>query len=696
MKSGYTPIPPSEPDIGTAAWRDKATGGYSMAQLERLVKDCGEQPTTWRARSDLCHAYYDGKQLTDEQRMFIEAEGLEARSTNLIARVVNSVLGQEARNRTDVRIESDSGEIADVTDVLNPAFKEAHRESYADMAISAAYSGQVKGGVGWVEVSKDPDPLNYPYRVRDVHRNEMWWDWTAKDFLLRDARWQVRSQWHDLDELEASMPKHREVLRQMANNWAGYAMNHLVQDVGAADSITRAFDDFSRFRVRSSEWLDTVRKRVRLYEVWYKVPAFAVVMRLGPTRTVLFDEKNVLHQMAVSRNLVKLERALSRQIRKAIFAGPYRLMDHGTTRRNFPYVPFFAFRDDEEFTPYGLIEGMINPQDEYNERRLRVQWLLKARQILVDNDALDPAYNNLADLADEAQRPDMILVRNAMRKNANGVEILSNLSLQKEQVDVMNDAKMLIQDVPGVYGSQMGQAQGGVTANSAMVTLVEQGMISMGELNDNYRNARRLVFENLMDLIVEDHDQADLQVMVGEGGSRRMVVLNTINPETQLPENIVKEAPIRMGLSDTASSPAARAQQQTQISEIIKSLGNMPQAVAVLVPPFLEASALDSETRRQAAEDFRKVMGLPSGGDRAARQQAEQQQAQQAAQQQQTAQATAAATLAEQQAKADKLLADADLSKAKAAEIRMAPAANDQVINDALAEANGAPQAAQQ
>ena len=47
----------------------------------------------------------------------------------------------------------------------------------------------------------------------------------------------------------------------------------------------------------------------------------------------------------------------------------------------------------------------------------------------------------------------------------------------------------------------MGQAQGGVTANSAMTTLVEQGMISMGELNDNYRNARRMVFEALMGML---------------------------------------------------------------------------------------------------------------------------------------------------------------------------------------------------
>jgi hypothetical protein len=151
-----------------------------------------------------------------------------------------------------------------------------------------------------------------------------------------------------------------------------------------------------------------------------------------------------------------------------------------------------------------------------------------------------------------------------------------------------------------------------------MTTLVEQGMISMGELNDNYRNARRMVFEALMELIVEDYSEANLQVTLGEGSAKRIVTLNTVD-EQGMPQNMVGEAPIRVGLSDAASSPAARAQQQTQISEIIKSLGNMPQAVAVLVPPFIKASGMDSETRRQVVEDFRKAMGMPAGGDRAAR-----------------------------------------------------------------------------
>lgn len=684
------PLKPNEP-TGGGSYRDKAEGGFDIQQLERLVNACDAQPNEWRMRSDVCHAYYDGKQLTPQQEQFIQQERLEPRSTNLIARVINSVLGTEARNRTDLRIEADSGELAEVLDVLNPAMKEAQRESYADMAVSAAYAGQVKGGVGWVEVSRDLDPLNYPYRVCDVHRSEMHWDWHDKDFLLRRGRWQVRSQWHDLDELEAAMPKHREVLRLMANNWSGWADTHLVDDVQTTTTMARAFDDFRRFssRVRSSEWLDIVRKRVRLYEVWYKVPAMATVMRLGPTRTIIVDPKNKLHQVAIQRGLVNVERVLTRQVRKAIYAGPYRLTDEGTTRRNFPYIPFFAFRDDEDGSPYGLIEGMISPQDEYNDRRLRIRWLLHARQILVDDDALSAKYNNIEDLADEVMRPDMVLVRNAARRNANGVEILSNLQLQKEQVDVMQDAKLLIQDVPGVYGSQLGMAQGGVTANSAMQTLVEQGMISMGEMNDNYRNARRMVFESLLDLIVEDHSEADLKVMVGEGASRRVVVLNTFDPEW-MPKNMVKDAPVRVGMSDIPSSPAARAQQTTMLSEVIKSLGNMPQAVATLVPPLLDTSALDSETRRQAVQDFRKVMGMPPGGDRTAREQMEADASKRAQDQAAMAQKAQQTQLEEQIAKVKKLLSEVELNAAKVKEIQSGISAQQQNIEGALAEADAA------
>ncbi|WP_442975329.1 portal protein, partial [Salmonella enterica] len=110
-----------------------------------------DQPN-WRPRSALCHAYYDGKQFNAQQEAMIIAERLDRRVTNLVRPVINSVLGQEAKARTDVKIEADDDDYQDVVDALAKKFKEAERETCAHMAVSNGYGGMVKGGIGWVEV----------------------------------------------------------------------------------------------------------------------------------------------------------------------------------------------------------------------------------------------------------------------------------------------------------------------------------------------------------------------------------------------------------------------------------------------------------------------------------------------------------------------------------------------------------------
>lgn len=650
------PVQPSDTH-GVDTGRDSAVNGYPLESLERLLADCADQPA-WRERADLAAAYIDGKQLTALQQQALIAEGMpEVRPTNLIGRVIRSILGSEVKARTDVKVESDDDDVGDVAEVLNQGMAEAKRESRADTACSNAYAGQVGPGIGWVEVARSQDPLDYPYRVVDVHRSEMWWDWRDQSNLLRQSRWQVRKRWQDLDELEAAMPKFKTLLRSMANEWNGFVFDDTIDETTATQ--WRSDSEHWRNYQRRTEWFDSARKRVKLYEVWYKIPAMAVVMHLGPTRRVLFDDKNQTHMQAVASGKVKVSRSLTRQVRMALFAGPHRLQDIGTTRRNFPYIPFFGYRDDEDLSPYGLVEGMISPQDEYNARRLRVNWLLRARQITLDNDALDSNANTLPEIAARIQRPDLTVVLNANRKNANGFQVSQNLMLQKEQIEVMQDAKQLIQDVPGVYGSQLGQAASGVTSGIANSLLIEQGAVAMGDLNDSYRDARRSVFEGLLELIAEDHETANMQVKIGRGQSRRVVVLNSFDEQGNL-INQVKDAPIRVGLGETPSTPAFRLQQQQVIGQIITALAQAgsPQGVAIMAPMLLEASDLPS--RQEAADDLRRASGIPTAGDKAAKQAAEQQaQAQAAKDEQMKAQAQELA-MQEQAGKVRKLSAEVE------------------------------------
>lgn len=676
--------------------RDHASKGYSLGALEALVDNCNNQPSDWRWRGDRAHAYYDiGRQLTPEREAEIRRDWkIEPRQTNLIHGVINGVLGQEAKARSDVTIDADDDDYQDVADVLSKGHKEAQRETNCDMAVSNAYGGQVKGGIGWVEVSKAVDPLDYSIRVQDIDRREIFWDWEAKNLGLSDARWLVRRKWMDLDEAVAWMPEHRRILTQAVTGWD---MTMLPDD--HESTLYRAYTNERRTRIQRDEWCDSARKRIKLFEVWYRVPAVVPVLHVGPGKRVQYDEANPLHVMALKRGVVKVTMATTRQVRMALFAGPHRLLDVATTRRHFPYIPFFGFRDDYDASPYGLIEGMISPQDEYNERRQMINWMLKARQIYMDSDALDAEYNNIHDVARDAMRPDFRVILSPNRRRDAGLVIKNDLTLQKEQIDVMQDAKQLIQEVPRIYSTQLGNAPSGVTSGIAINSLTEAGAVAMGELNDNYRYARRLVHEQMLDLIIEDYLEENMRVVMGSGDSKRVIVLNAWDPQTGAPINRVKDAPIKVGLSEVPSSPAFRMQEQQQLAAMIQALGTNPQAMNILAPAYIEGSSLSD--RKRIADDLRRATGQPVSGDRNQQAQAQAQQQKMLQQQQAAAQAKEQAEAAEaaskvklnetaavlNMARARQLGADTQLRAMELAKPDQAANDEDALINDALAEA---------
>ena len=690
------PLPPVDPRFrGNKLDRDHAKNGYSLRALEALVDECNNQPSLWRVRADKAHAYYDiGKQMTREMEHKIRALwGIEPVQINLIHGVINGVLGQEARMRTDVVLEADDDDFQDVADVLSKQHKEASRESNVDMAVSNAYAGQVKGGIGWVEVSRAIDPLDYPVRAQEVDRREIYFDWEAKNLGLSDARWLIRKRWYDLDEACAWMPEHEAVLRQAINGWD----LTLLPDT-MAHALRQSFNAERETTIDRDEWADSARQRIKLFEVWYRVPASVVVLHTGPGRRIQYDENNPLHVMALQRGIVKASRTNTMQVRMAIFAGPHRLLDVGTNRRAFPYVPFFAFREDGDRSPYGLIEGMIAPQDEYGTRRNMINWLLQARQIRADSDALDPEYNNIKDLAREAMRPDFMAVMNPNRRNANALTIESNLQLQQEQLQAMQDAKQLIQEVPRVYSTQLGDAPSGVTSGIAIQSLTEAGATAMGELNDNYRYGRRLVHERILDLNIEDLSQRDLRVVLGSGQSKRVIVLNSWGPKGE-PINHVKDAPIKVGLSDVPTSPAFRMQEQQQMSVIIGALQNNPAAINVLAPAFIEGSSLSN--RKALADDLRRATGQPVAGDRSQQDAAQKAQGQAQAlemanKEAETKERQTKARVNESQAKlnmarAQQMGTESALRVREAMQPQPQPAANDEqtLIDDAIREARG-------
>lgn len=583
------------------------TSGLTVLQYRQIVDDIRKQPT-WRTEADRAAGFYDGNQLTRDEVEEYARRGIAPVVINQVKPLINSVLGLEAKTRADWRVAADSDEEQDMAEALSAKLFEAERETQADHACSEAFASQIKAGIGWVGILRGADPFGYPYRVEAIDRNEIYWDWAARKADLSDARYVLRERWYPVDTVAAYFPEHAELIRTAGTGWTPDSLELAQRD----DRLARAYDTECGSGWLDSDWRDADSRMVCLREVWYRVPVKAKVIRLPDGRTVEYDKKNPAHALAVAEGFADEREAVITKLRVSLWVGPHKLQDEDCGRMPLPYIPFWGYREDRTRVPYGIIRDLIPLQQEINARRSKLQWLLAAKRIVADSDALDPSYNDFSDLAAEAARPDAVVVTNPNRRNANAISFDTDLNLASQQFSVMHDAGDMMQRVAGIYNSMLG-ATDGAKSGTAIQGLVEQGNTMQAEITDNYRFARQLVGQRLLELVMQDLTD-ETEVLVGEEGRKRPVTLNrpVIDAMTGIEyrEHDVSRALVKVALNDVPSTPAYRAQAMTMLSEVLKGLP--PQLQAVLVPYYLESTELAK--RQEMADVARKVLGLNDEG----------------------------------------------------------------------------------
>ncbi len=579
--------------------------GLTELQYREIVDDIRRQPA-WRSEADRCAGFYDGNQMTADEAAELEARGMSPIIVNQIKPLVNSVLGLEAKTRADWRVAADQDNEQDLAEALSAKLMEAERETRADQACSEAFASMLKGGVGWVGVTRNADPFGYSYKVEAVSRREIWWDWHARKADLSDARYLVRERWYPVDSVAAVFPDKADLIYAAGSGWAP-EWQDLARE---SEPLLHAFNTERGWF--EDTWRNVDRRLVCLREVWYRVHTRGKVVALPDGRTVVFDKGNPAHVLAEREGLSPVWEAVYSTLRVSIWAGPHRLQDEDCGRMPLPYVPFWGYREDGSNAPYGIIRDLVPLQLEINARRRKLQWLLASKRILADSDALDRNYNDFSDLAAEVARPDAVVVLDPNRRNPNGISIENDLSLSAQQFQVMAEAGDAMQRVAGIFNSMLGAADG-ATSGRAIANLVDQGNTMQAEITDNYRFARTLVGQRLLELVTQDLAGVEVAVTVGDPGRQRRVVLNKpmLDAVTGMAyrENDVSRTLAKVALSDVPSTPAYRAQAMTMIAEVIKGLP--PQLQAPLVPFFLEST--DLPKRREMADIVRKVLGMSEG-----------------------------------------------------------------------------------
>ncbi len=633
--------------------------GLTPSQFLNYCHDIQRQPT-WRIQADKHADYYDGNQLDHQTMAELEQKGMGPLIQNIVAPIINVVLGMEAKTRSAWRVEADSDDWQDMAEARSAKLHEVERETRADRACSDAYAGQIKAGVGWVECWRNANPFEYPYRALYVHRRELFWDWRDLSYDLARARYQIRKRWYDVDQAIAIMPQYKSLFEAAV----GDQLRMYLQTVHSSLQLSNSFDQMRGLDFEDIEnWRSIERRRVCLYEVWYRTYVRGYILRLPNADVVELDMKNPVHVALLSRGIAKPEPALYTKMRMSVWCGPVKLMDIASKNDYTPYIPFWGYREDRTGVPYGLIRAMISPQDEVNARRQKLLWLLGAKRVVMDNDALHLESNTIDTMLQEISRPDAVVVLNSQRANKQGsFSVDHNLDLGQQQFEIMKDSEDAAQRVVGVFNSLLGR-ESASDSGVAIASLVEQGTTALAEINDNYRFARRLVGERLDDMIVEDMMGQQVTVVVGEAGRRKTISLN--QPAVHQPSgmqivlNDVTAAKVKVALEDVPSTPSYRQQQFTMLSEVMKGLP--PQLQAAIAPFYFEAS--DLQKRRELADAARKALGQtePKTPEEAKQQQ------EQAAEAAAIQRGLAIAELQTRQAKVAMLQAQADKFRADAA-----------------------------
>ncbi|MEX5287308.1 hypothetical protein [Acinetobacter towneri] len=580
----------------------------SLNELTEIMHEIEEQPH-WRATADKEMDYADGNQLDSDLLKRMQAIGIPPAVEDMIGPALLSVEGFELQTRTDWRVKA-NGETGsdDVADALNYKLNQAERLSKADKACSMAFRPQIGCGIGWVEVKREQDPFKYPYRCVAVHRNEIHWDMKSTENDLSDARWLRRTRWIHPKRLVSAFPQHEELITTIGRFGGSWWLEADVIDGGSSTGLHNAWLDARSYTINEQYWYNPTSQELNLAEVWYRRWKRVPVLKFTDGRVVEYDSSNMAHDIAIFQGVARVEQANISTVRRSYWLGPHCLYDGPSpySHHYFPYVPFWGFREDNTNIPYGFVRRMKFPQDSINSGISKLRWGMSVTRVERTKGAVDMTDEQLRR---QVARPDadIILNQTHMAKPGSKFEVKRDFELSQQHFTLINDGRAAIERVSNITSGFQGK-KGNATSGRQEQLQIEQSNQTLMKMMDNFREARTLMGEILLSMIVEDLGTQQ-HVIVIEGDAvreDRTVVIN--KPETDehgypYVSNDVQRTRLKVVLDDVPSSTTFREQQLNALSEITKSL---PAEIQTAVLPYVMALT-DIPFKKDIIESIRQA-----------------------------------------------------------------------------------------
>lgn len=588
--------------------------GYHTKRFE----EAEEAMRPARNDSERDRDYYDGKQLTADEKAALNKRGQPPVIYNRIQRKVNYLKGLETQTRKDPkafpRSPGDDGSAQAATDALRYVCDDQDW----DAKRSDAYENIIVEGTAAIMVGAAKGRGGIDPELIQIGWDRFYYDPYSRRVDFSDATYMGIVTWMDIDEAKRKFPGRDDAL----------------DGTLAQARDTETYDD----RPKHNLWADFKRRRVRVNEEYY-------LGTDGVWTACTYTKSGFLIDPAPS---------------------PY-LDEAGEPENPIKAMSAYVDRDNNR---YGEVRAMISPQDEINKRRSKGLHLITSNRLRISRNA-NAGNGGMegSDFKREMAKPDGIIFAE------NGeVEVLSNGAEASANFEMLQEAKAEI-DLLGPNAALAGKNENDASGR-ALLAQQQGGMVEVALLMDRLRQLSLAVYRSVWARIRQywdgprwirvTDDERNLkwvglnvpktmidvakERLQGDPQAEFKLAMLARDPMAQQPvevQNPVAEMDIDIVIDEGMDTPTVQAEQFDTLSKMIPGMTQLPPEMMEIL---ITASSLRDKDKLLEIVEAMKAKGQQPSPEQQMQQQLEIQNAQ--------------ATVAKTASEADRNTADAEAKRA--------------------------------
>ena len=546
-----------------------------------------------------CDAFYRGEQWDDRDVAKLNAEGRPTLTINTVLSTVNTVLGEQANKRGDVRFLPKRDATQDVAEILNKLFIQIGDNNQLDWLESQVFADGIIQERGYFDVRIDfDDHVEGEIRIESKDPLDILIDPDAKNYDPKTWNEFFETRWLSIDEIAMNYGQDKaDRLKSIGMNGQRYSKDSIevidnrfgktLEGVGY-DQLNSLDDQAS---VKSIRVIERQYRKNVLYREF-------VDEKGGDVKPVPHNWSDQRMEDYAEKAGMLVRKKVIPRVRWTVTADKVVLRDDWSLYNDFTIVPFFPYF--RRGRPFGIVRNLISPQEQLNK--------ISSQELHIVNTTANSGWvveggslSNMTEEELEERGAETGLIITYNRGSTPPVKIQPN-QIPTGLDRIAQKAANNIKEISGVSDSLMGFDSAEVSG-VAIQAKQARGQVQIQVPLDNLARTRHILALKILDLLQAFYkEQRVIQLTDFQNPDQPRTPM-TINEETATGEVVNN---ITVGEYDVAitSAPSRDTYNDSQFAEAISL-----RTAGVQVPDdaIIEYSHLAQKD--ELAKRVREMMG---------------------------------------------------------------------------------------